>query len=353
MNLNLTLSAPLPWLTMFAGRLLGKRPGRKYTRKRGFLKLPRSLSFTRDGKRFIITLLLIGLAAINTGNNLLYLVVAMMLSLIIISGIMSESTVKNVRVERRLPRRIYCNTPVAAKVVVRNENRLIPSYSVRVEELANPGIESRAAYVLKLDPSEQSTQALRYCFKQRGMARLDGFNVTTRFPFGLIIKGRKEYSEVSVLVYPRLKRSSSARTLSALTSGTIGTQRKGPGTQIHNLRDYTLSDDSRLIHWKSSAKSQRIIAKEFEKESQGKFLIVFENHRLKDNDTQFEDLVEEAAGAADRLISRGATVGLKTLSTEIPATDNPGQLDAILKELALIEPVGPGSTAPSLKVVTI
>ena len=70
------------------------------------LRFPRTLEFTKEGARFVILLLVIGFAAINTGNNLLYLIVAMMLSLIVVSGLMSESTLRDITVKRTSPPRL-------------------------------------------------------------------------------------------------------------------------------------------------------------------------------------------------------------------------------------------------------
>ena len=48
--------------------------------------------------------LLVGFGAINTGNNLLYLLLGMMLALILLSGVLSETTLRKLRVRRRLRR---------------------------------------------------------------------------------------------------------------------------------------------------------------------------------------------------------------------------------------------------------
>ncbi|MEQ9319041.1 MAG: hypothetical protein RIF41_07760, partial [Polyangiaceae bacterium] len=66
---------------------------------------PRKLKFTREGKYFLGITLGVGFAAINTGNNLLYLLLGMMLSLIIVSGVMSELSLRTLTVKRRLPAR--------------------------------------------------------------------------------------------------------------------------------------------------------------------------------------------------------------------------------------------------------
>ena len=71
-------------------RGLGKRkspepPRRKRSPRRAHRNWPRKLKFTREGKYFLGITLGVGFAAINTGNNLLYLLLGMMLSLIIVS----------------------------------------------------------------------------------------------------------------------------------------------------------------------------------------------------------------------------------------------------------------------------
>src|SRR5262245_1763645 len=67
------------------------------------LRPPRRLSFTREGRIIVILSVGVGFAAINTGNNLLYLLLGWLLSFIIASGILSELTLKRLTVERRPP----------------------------------------------------------------------------------------------------------------------------------------------------------------------------------------------------------------------------------------------------------
>ncbi len=46
----------------------------------------RTLQLTQEGLGFIVILFGVGLGAINTGNNLLYLILAMCCSFIVVSG---------------------------------------------------------------------------------------------------------------------------------------------------------------------------------------------------------------------------------------------------------------------------
>ncbi|MEE9613821.1 MAG: DUF58 domain-containing protein [Thermodesulfobacteriota bacterium] len=356
MSIGPVLSAPLPWLTMLAGRLFGKPPAPPTSapKRRPFWKLPRSISFTREGWRFIAVLLLIGAAAINTGNNLLYLVVAMLLSLIIISGIMSESTLRKVRVRRELPRRVFKGKPAVVDLHVKNEKRLFASYSLLLAESAAPEVRSETAYLLKLSAGEETVCRSKYTFRTRGVHRLGGVGLRTRFPFGLFLKGRTEWVEDEVIVYPaanpiRLR----GRDGGALT-GAAQTVARGGGTpdsgQLYSLRDYTFMDDARLIHWRSTARTLKLMRREFEKETERRLFIVFDNYRDEDPEV-FERAVEEAASAARYFIEEGAAVGLRTLTRELRPAAGREQLMRILHTLALIEPAE-GEGAPSVRTVT-
>src|SRR5664279_5196995 len=87
---------------------------------RRWLKPPRRLKITREGKFFILLTLSVGLAAINTGNNLLYLLLGMLLALIVVSSIMSELSLRNLSVVRRLPARAQVARPHLVEIEVHN-----------------------------------------------------------------------------------------------------------------------------------------------------------------------------------------------------------------------------------------
>ncbi len=335
MNLRPAISVPLPWLTSFAGRFLGKK--KAATRRRPFFKLPRTLSITSEGRWYIGILFLIGIAAINTANNLLYLVSSTLLSLIIVSGVISEHTMRRLRIERTLPARIFKDTPAVVRVGIKNGKKIFSSFSFSVAEVPVQGITSESVYVLKLKPMEETVKTARYTFGKRGAIKLSGVKISTRFPFGLFLKGREDDSPVESLVYPSI-RHPSIKTLASVHAAETGISPagKGYGPQIYGLRDYTAGDDSRFIYWKGAARTGRLLIREFEKEKEQKVTVVFDNFNAPE--AVFEDLVDEAASTANHSIEKGYSVGLKTLEREIPPAPGQDQITLILRALALITP---------------
>ncbi len=81
----------------------------------------------------------VGFAAINTGNNLLYLLLGWLLSFIIASGILSEGTLKRLVVSRRPPPRVWASEPFLMEVVIENQKPHRASYWIEVEDLVGQG----------------------------------------------------------------------------------------------------------------------------------------------------------------------------------------------------------------------
>lgn len=314
-----------------------------------FLRFPRSLSVTREGKVFIGVLLVIGLAAVNTGNNLLYLVVAAMLSIIMVSGLMSEATLRGLRLRKTLPPFAYKGSPANISLEVENTKRLFSSYSFSVA-----GVDRRfsaPAYAVRLRPGESVELRLEYLFPSRGLARLGPVKVSTRFPFGFFVKGKEETGAQEILVLPSIARELAMNASGAAsTPSEKGCYSRGQGDEFHGLREYGLTDDARHIHWKSAARREPLLTKEFEREAGKLVTLVFENRSGGSHD-EFEELVDRAAATAAFHVENGCSVGLSTLGSRVPPRPGRAHLLEILRVLALISPE-PAEGAPSLRVVS-
>ncbi|OGP32591.1 MAG: hypothetical protein A2073_06975 [Deltaproteobacteria bacterium GWC2_42_11] len=321
----------------------------KEIKKGHFFKLPRKIAFTKFGVRFTILLLVIGIAAINTGNNLMYLIVAMMMSLIIISGVMSESSIRGLKHSRALPMHVFAGMPVNVQWTVKNTKRHFPSFSISLNETSPDISELSGCYLIKINVGVTVEKAGAYIFPRRGIYKLQGFKVSTRFPFGLFLKSKDVDSNMEVLVYPRIKPVKQSRrhtySIGASADGDAHKASGGGDTQIYNIRDYVTGDDSRLIHWKSSAKANKLMSKEFETEKRKGVIIRVDNiepEKVYDGFyEEFENMVEDAAALAAHFIKKGFYVGIKTFSGDVPCRTGTMHLYRILRLLALIQPVKP------------
>jgi uncharacterized protein (DUF58 family) len=167
------------------------------------LRPPRRLRFTREGNWFVFLALAIGLAAINTGNNLLYLLLAWLLSFIIASGVLSELTMRGLRVTRRPAPEVWAGQPFLMEIAVENGKAGLASFSIEIEDLIDGRPLDKKCYFLKIPPGKTQRTSYRHTFSRRGRYRFDGFRIATRFPFTLFRKSRDTDDGSEVIVYPR------------------------------------------------------------------------------------------------------------------------------------------------------
>src|SRR5262249_1099480 len=166
------------------------------------LRPPRRLSFTREGRIIVILSIGVGFAAINTGNNLLYLLLGWLLSFIIASGVLSELTLRRLTVERRPPPRIFAGEPFLMEVVIKNGKPTRASYSIEVPDLHGSTPIDNPCYFLKIPEGRQQRTSYRHTFVRRGAHVLTGYRLATKFPFALFRKSRDVDAPHELLVYP-------------------------------------------------------------------------------------------------------------------------------------------------------
>src|SRR5215831_19137833 len=171
-------------------------------RIRKWLRPPRRLKFTREGRWFCAITIGIGIAAINTGNNLLYLVLGMMLSLIVASGILSEVALRHLALFRQPPARLHAGRPFLMSITLRNEKLRLPSFSIEIEDLLGQRPLDKKCYFLKVPAGRQQSTSYRHTFPRRGRYPFSGFRVSTKFPFGLLRRSRDIAAPGEVIVFP-------------------------------------------------------------------------------------------------------------------------------------------------------
>ncbi|MEO8550264.1 MAG: DUF58 domain-containing protein [Kofleriaceae bacterium] len=237
---------------------------------------PRRLSFTREGKILVFLSVGVGIAAINTGNNLLYLLLGWMLSFIIASGVLSEATLRALVVERRPPPKIFASEPFLMEVVIKNSKAKRASYSIEVEDLQAGAPIDKRCYFLKIPEAKSQRTSYRHTFVRRGLYTLTGYRLATKFPFALFRKSRDVDAPLDLLVYPARVAVPRPPPRSA-TRGDATAERLGRRGEFFGLREHRAGDDRRDVHWKSSARSGRLLVREYEDELARRLVIAVDN----------------------------------------------------------------------------
>jgi uncharacterized protein (DUF58 family) len=307
----------------------------------------RSIRLTSDGVRFVLLSVGIGVASVNTGNNLLYLLFAMMLSLIVISGVLSERCLKQVHVSRRLPSALFANQPASAAFVITNRSSRLPVFSLRIMDLIESTAVDRGIHLLHLLPGAMTIQSYPLLVKRRGPYIFEGIKLFTRFPFGLFVKAATFPVRSEVMVYPEIKALPSVLLDDLSRVGHNQTMpQRGQGTTLHNLRLYQPGDNSRTIHWKTTARKSLLIVRETEAENQRQVTIVLHTdiphlHLSDGSDphASFEKAVSLAASLVVLFTERMYEVRLVVGEQERAYEIGDAHLARMLSLLAVCRPV--------------
>ncbi|HIA03691.1 MAG TPA: DUF58 domain-containing protein [Myxococcales bacterium] len=299
---------------------------------------PRQLTVSREGKLLILITIGLGFAAINTGNNLLYLILGMLLSLIVLSGILSELSLQGIVVKRHYCDAVHAQTAGFMAIEITNTKKRLSSFCVEIEESFDDAlpVEQRPAYALNLHPGQSKTIALRLNFERRGLWKSTGLKIATRFPFSFFRKSRVVASPTEFLVFPAIREVSPPNlTMEADFGAEESRQVVGIGSEYHALREYSEGDDPRSIHWKSTARLGTLICREYEAMGDRKLWLLVANRGLAEDELDgLESAISETASLALHYSSRGWSVGL--CSMDGCTTPIAGQLTLLMTHLAML-----------------
>ncbi len=301
----------------------------------------RSLQTTREGGGFILLLFAVGLGAINTGNNLLYLILAMCCSFIVVSGVLSEQTLNEITVQVTCPKVIYQNDFYPLNLEILNSKKRIPSFSLHVEFPPDPMGRYRidqTAYSYQIPAQSSVKKNLRLTGLRRGSVHIKTILLKTSFPFGFFVKTKSLAMDIEVLIFPAIKDVAlpSPSEYSEEGEGTIGLA----GDDLYSIREYQPGDPMASVHWKSSAKTGTLRVKEFSRGGMHNYTlflnIVDPQTNVSVGPETLENRVTETASLAYHLIRRGDEVSLKTPEMQIPSGNSEAHLEHILKYLARV-----------------
>jgi uncharacterized protein (DUF58 family) len=234
---------------------------------------------TRDGIIYLSAVFILILAAVNTGNNLLFLILACLLAGILISGVLSRIVLTGIELKFDLPEHIFAEQPVLAEVELRNDKPAWPSFSIRIiggSKKSPAEILTRPVFFPYIPRMSAARQKVELRFPRRGVYRQDSFGIRTRFPFGFFEKTRQVDSNLEIAVYPRVEPTEQFYEVLPLLTGEMASYFRGRGHELHSLRDYLNTDSARFVDWKVTAKTGRLVVREFAREDERRVLLVLD-----------------------------------------------------------------------------
>lgn len=296
---------------------------------------------TRGGLLFTVALMLVGTAALASANNLLFLVLATMLSVLLVSGFVSRLCLAGLELDFAAPEHVCAGRTIAATLAVRNVKGWMPSFSIRVSGSADdeeqPAILKSAVYFPVIPGGATLEEPVDLSFARRGAYRQNSFVFSTRFPFGFRDKTHRVALSREMVVYPSIDPQPGFEELYAAISGDLEVHTRGRGSDFYRIRPYEALESARHVDWRASAHTGVLQVREFSREQERAVEIFLDRDLPPGWEDWFERAINCCAFLAWRLSQQGASVRFRSQDFHLRLPEE-GDVWVILKYLALISP---------------
>jgi uncharacterized protein (DUF58 family) len=291
---------------------------------------------TKVGTTYVLSTIVLSMAALNTGNNALYIAVAFMLGSLLLSGLASKGGLKKIDAEIAGIDEAWAGRTVDGTLRVRNRSKV---WNVRDIVIISPDLE-KPVYIPLLPRRSELTVPAAFFFRRRGVAHLSALDSYTRYPFGFFLKKRRLRISSEVVVFPQIASEESARRqFRPVTGEQSSSSRPGPGTEIHSFREFVRGDSLRHVYWKKSASIGRWIMKQTELDAGRALHVVVDPYKPRGvPEETFEEMIGAAATLVYHAARRNLHVTLSLPRITLQARDGRGA-SSLFHALALLEPI--------------
>jgi len=228
---------------------------KKFKRKKSY---DFKIEVLKAGYIYIILTILFGIAGVNTGNNLIYLIVSAMLSFMGLSGYLGKLNLKKLDIDVTLPEEVFAKVETPILVKVKNSKRFFPTFLLRVY------VEDKNILIPFVDTNTQSERHILVKYENRGERQIKEIKVCSVFPFNFFRRCVTLKLNRIFTVYPFPKKCNHKNFYDSYTKtkGDLTSTEKGNSGDLIGIRDYTIGDSLKYIHWKATAKTGELKTKE-------------------------------------------------------------------------------------------
>lgn len=264
---------------------------------------PGVIKFTKAGWLYIAVTLFLGFSAVNTANNLVYLIVAAFLSFMGISGFFGRRNLSKINIALQLPDEIYARADFPLRISLTNNRRFLPVF------LLNVHLSGHNILFPFVDAKAKASKFITFSFNERGLFRIREIRISSVFPFNFFIRYRRIDIVLETTVFPQPKKCSLPDLFEKQRKprGEKITDKTGYEDEMVSMRDYIKGDPLKYIHWKASAKTGQLKTRELASLSHQPVIIDFDSVAIKNLEEKLSCLTYVIV----KLFSQNVPVGLR------------------------------------------
>jgi uncharacterized protein (DUF58 family) len=302
---------------------------------------------TREGWLYFGALIVVVFAAVNTANNLLYMVLSALLAVLLLSGFLSALNFRLLKITARVPSHCFAREPFPISVQVHNLKRLFPSFSLQLDPVEENAFRFSSFYVPLVRHQKHTSDIGQAMLDRRGRYLLHKVKGSSRYPFGFFVKDLQFPVDAECICYPEIVPQEQLNLSVIDIQGSTETFERGFGHDLYMIRDYLPSDSARHVHWKASAKTSTLKTREYSAEESRRVVLAFDRFGDPDKIDKFEELVSYTASLAYHFMHAGIELSLVSDDWSSAKGDSQAVLDSILHYLALVN-ISPAAEVPNV-----
>ena len=291
---------------------------------------------TRLGLIFTLACVVVALGAFTSANNLLFLILAVMLATLMVSGFVSRLSLAGLELDFLVPEHICAKRKLLGRVVIRNAKSWMPSFSIHVTASSDSGL-SLPLYFSVIPGGARIEEPVELFFARRGSYRQNSFRFSTRFPFGFAERRISVPLRREVLIYPSIDPQPGFEDLLVTLEGEIASFYRGQGHDFYRIRPYEALESARHVDWKATAHTGDLQVREFAREQEQAVAFFLDLDVPASQAAWFETAVDRCAFLAWNMSQRGSRVRLCTQEVDWQLPEE-ADVYTILKYLAVVSP---------------
>ena len=232
---------------------------------------------TREGYQVLFLTLFVLVGAILRDVNLLIILAGILISMFFLQWRLCFRTLVGLRVLRKVPSSVHARNPFTVELTLFNPRRWLPAWMVvmkdRIRQVKGSDQKSSnsiSVVVPKLQVGESIKEYYDCTFERRGIYEFGPLEVSTVFPLALMRSANQAQMLDRCIVHPaqgeilpawrdlfeaRRFGADRARVQSGSTEG-----------EFYGLRAYQVGDSPRWVHWRTSAKRNELVVRQFERQ---------------------------------------------------------------------------------------
>lgn len=308
--------------------------------------------FTAKGIFLLLAVIILLAIAWNTDITMVYIFFVITFVMFVLSFIHLQFNIPNIGVTRQMQETAYENDVLNVKINIQNKR----GHGIYFFEIidyfpgAAPGEQEPSLFILNMSGKENKKCSYRVNCYKRGLWGLGPITIISQDALGFFKMKKKLNIFSDVLVYPSLFKIFAFPTLLSGSVSWMGVETakiSGDSHEFFGIREYQQGDALSRIHWPSTAKHNKLVVKQFERNAVQEATILLDLNKNHDigsgKETTLEYGVRIAGSIARYLLNEGIFVQMTGYGKEtvlLPFGKGESHMYRILEYLARVRADG-------------